>query len=254
MRITIVLAILALSYSLLIPCNLVYAQNASSSGSINLDSLGSLDQAGAVEIGQSKIAPNSPFYFLKAIREKIENILASTSQSKVSLKLELAQRRLRESKTLLSAQKQDLLPPTLERYKLHLDEARNLSSSNSGLKMSVGEAISRHLDVLQRMYDSVGNPRAKQAIRSAIEKAQDENQQILDSLDLTSQQQLIRKIALRQALACQFLQRESSSSALNGTEQQFLAHKVETCKEKINTVLKDELMDIIQKRSSEMKQ
>ncbi len=253
MRITIILAILAFSYLILDPCNLVYAQTASSSGLIDLDSLGSLDQAGAVEIGESKIAPNSPFYFLKAIREKIENILASTPQSKVSLQLELAQRRLRESKSLVRDQKQDLLPSTLERYKLSLDDARNLAASNSLLGIQVGEVVSRHFDVLQRMYDSVGNPRAKQAIRAAIEKAQDENQHILDSLDLTSQQQLIRKIALRQALACQFLQRESSSSALNGTERQFLAHEVESCKEKVNTVLKDELMDVIQKRSSEMK-
>ncbi len=69
MRITIFLAVL-ISFSLLLGfCGSVYAQSSTPSASIDLDDLGSLDEGGAIEVGESLISPASPLYFLKTIRE-----------------------------------------------------------------------------------------------------------------------------------------------------------------------------------------
>lgn len=250
MRITIVLAILASSFTLYAShCDFVFAQTPStSSGDIELDDLGTLDESGAVEIGESLIAPNSPLYFLKAIRERIEEKIASSREAKSITQVEFAHRRIRELRALVKSNNQDLIPPVMERYKAHIKEAEGIASFDDELAVRVGEAVSRHLDVLQRVYDQVGNPRAKAAIRSAIEKAEEHNRLLTAKLDLVYQQQLIRKVALRQALACRFFEREASSSALNDTEREYMRQKVGICKEDIRKNLRDELQEIRQKR------
>ena len=236
-------------------CDFAFAQNlpagrqdSTTSADVNFDDLGSLDESGAIDIGESLIHPASPLYFLKAIREKIEMAIASSNEAKAITEIEFAQRRLREVNALVKLKKQDLIPQTLERYKLHIKEAGDLSSRNEELTIRVGEAISRHLDVLQRVYDGVGNPRAKTAVRAAIERAEEHNRMLIEKLDLVSQQELIRKVALRQALACKFMMREASSSALNDTERAFMKDKVSKCKEGIRENLQDELNEIKEKR------
>ena len=256
MRITIVLAVLVLSATLYAShCDFAFAQDlpagrqaSTNSGEVNLEDLGTLDESGAIEIGESLIHPASPLYFLKAIREKIEMAIASSSEAKAITEVEFAQRRLREVRALLKLKRQDLIPPVLERYKAHIKEAGDLSSRHDELTVRVGEAVSRHLDVLQRVYDQAGNPTAKASIRAAIERAEEHNRILLEKLDLVSQQELIRKVALKQALACRFMMREASSSALNDTERAFLKDKVGKCKEGIRENLQDELNEIRQKR------
>lgn len=247
MRITIALAILALSLSLLGPCDVVFAQNATGSAD-PLEGLPILDQAGAVEIGSSLIYPGSSLYFLKAIREKIELALSSSSDAKMQRELEFAQRRLREVNAMVKNQKQDLIDETLERYKDHLQKASEIALNSDDLNFKIGEETSRHLDVLQRVYDAVGNPRAKQAILAAIEKAEEEQRMLLQKLNLVSQQKLIRATALRQALACKLLIRESSASGKTDTEKVALMEEVKKCEANIKDNLKDELMDLKQKR------
>ncbi len=60
------------------------------------------------DIGFSKITPDSPIYFLKALRENFELKLALTPHVKLVRQLEFATRRLREAKTLVW-QNQDLI-------------------------------------------------------------------------------------------------------------------------------------------------
>ena len=246
MRITIVLAILTISLAVLGPCNLVFAQNSSSAA--ELDNLPGLNEAGAVELGSSLIYPGSPLYFLKAIREKIELLTSSSAEAKMQRELEFAQRRLREVNAMVKSKKQDLIDETLERYKDHLAKASEIALNNDELNFKIGEASSRHLDVLQRVYDQVGNPRAKQAILAAIERIQEQNKTLLQKLNLESQQKLIRTSALRQALACKLLIREATSSGLTDTEKVALQEEVKKCRQNARENLKDELMEIKQKR------
>ena len=256
MRITIALAILVFSFALLGPCNLAFAQTpstgsgqaATDSADITLEGLPSLDEVGAIDIGESLVHPASPLYFLKALRERLELLFATTTEAKMQRELEFAQRRLREIRALVKNKQQDLIPPTAERYKDHLQKAAEVALNNEDLNFKVGEAVSRHLDTLQRVYDQVGNPRAKQAILASIERVIEQNRTLLKKLDLVTQQKLIRETALRQALACKFLIRESSASGKTDTEKVALGEEVKKCQQNIRENLKDELMDIKQKK------
>lgn len=240
MRATWILAILTFSFVFLSGCNLALAQTQEEDLTAGL----TLNEAGAVDMGESLIHPASPLYFLKAIREKIEFALAGTKETKAQRQLEFSQRRLREVNALVKQKRQDLIDSTLERYKAALSETENLVAQNEDLKMKVGEAVARHLDVMQRVYDQVGNPRAKQAIRAAILRAEEHNILLLQKLDLISQQKLIRKTARQQALACRFLAKEASGSGLTDTEKVYLGQKVKDCQKNIQENLKDELIEL----------
>ncbi len=165
---------------------------------------------GAVEVGQALIAPNSSLYPLKKLKEKVELSLTFTTQGKVIRHLEFAQRRLREVNTLLKVQRQDLVSATLADYRFSIEQSLNHSTPD--LKVTVGEALSRHLDVLQRIYDGVGSQQAKKAILQSIESVQNHHRSLLTTLDPTHQALLQQKIKVRASFACNFLARESTSS------------------------------------------
>ena len=233
MKITVVLAAFAFSLSVFLSgCNQTYAV------------FSGLPDPGAVEIGDSLITPVSPLYFLKAIREKIELALASKKEDKINKELEFAQRRLREVNNLIKSNHQDLIEPTLEHYQDYIIELDSLATNDNPAKSVIAQALARHLDILQRLYDSVGLPRAKMSIMSAIEKAEGYNRELLVKLDLSEQQKLIKEIALRQVLACKFMAREASSSATIEPARQLLGQKVIACQKDAQTILKDQLDEL----------
>lgn len=205
---------------------------------------------GAVEVGQSVISPSSPLYFLKTIRERIEVLFAGTNETKLNRELEFSIRRIREVNSLINAQKFDQIPITLERYNKHIKQAEGFAGSDEGLKVRIGEQLARHLDVLQRAYDLVGDPRAKMAILTAIERIEEHNRVLLDKLSIEKQQRLIKGIADRQAFACRLLVRESSGSGFNETEAAVLKEKASNCRQGVDKYLRDELMEMRKKHSS----
>lgn len=205
---------------------------------------------GAVEVGRSVISPISPLYFLKTIRERIEVLFAGTNETKLNRELEFSIRRIREMNSLINSQKLDQIPITLERYNKHIKQAEGFAGSDEGLKVRIGEQLARHLDVLQRAYDLVGDPRAKMAILTAIERIEEHNRVLLDKLSIENQQRLIRGIAGRQAFACRLLIRESSGSGLNDVEASVLKQKANECRQGIDKHLKDELIEMRKKHSS----
>ena len=245
MRITFCLALLTLSFALLGSCNVALAQSTQKDATASAENLiKTVENPGAIDLGQSLIHPVSPLYFLKALRERIEMVLDSSNEAKAVRQVEFAQRRLREVASLVRVKRQDLIPPAIEQYKLHLKKADEFTKQDEALKVRVGEAISRHLDTLQRVYDMVGNPSAKAAIRSAIEKNEEQNTAILDDLGTESQQKLIRQTAGRQAFACKFLMREATSSGLNDSERESLKQRVKGCTKNVLENLKDELEEL----------
>lgn len=231
MRITAVLSILIAVVIFLAPCtNVLALESTDSTEPINIDELQA--DPGAVDVGEALIPPNSPLYFLKILREKIELALTFSQEGKVVRQLEFAQRRLREVNKLIKNKKQDLIGETMAKYRDHINQALAAASSDD-LKVKVGEAISRHLDVLQRVYDGVGNETAKAAIRGNIERAAEHNRTLLAKLDTVKQKLLIKKTVLRQALACKFLGRESTASGISDNEKKTLRAKFADCQKNI---------------------
>lgn len=245
MRITIALAVFSISLAVFLSECGIEAFAATSTSSANLEEITSgLPDPGAVEIGVSLINPTSPFYFIKSVREKIELMFISKTSQKIIAELEFAQRRLREVNSLIKVGKQDLIEPMVEQYKSSIITLDSLAGNDSDYKTEIAQALSRHLDILQRFYDNAGEPRAKMSILSAIQRVEEHNRDLLSKLELKDQQKLIKEIALRQILACKFLVRESSSSGVLETTRQLLAQKVNACKKDAQTTLKDQLDEL----------
>ncbi len=153
-------------------------------------------------IGQSRISPASPLYFLKTIRENIELKFAATPRVGQIRQLEFATRRLREVKSLIPITRQDLIEPTLERYWYHLQAVDN-----------AGEVLGIHIETLESIYSQVSNKRARMAIRATVNR-------IVQRADL---------LGSAKVPACNFLTKEASSSGLNEVEREILSGRGSNC-------------------------
>lgn len=171
------------------------------------------------DIGFSKIHPASPFYFLKTIREDLELKFAQTTQPKRLKEAEIAFRRIREAKTLINID-QNLIPPTLERYLIYLNDLANESQGKSEISLKIKDDLSIHLKILQQMYAQVSNLRAKMTIRSVMSR-------IVNKANLSINAKLP---------VCNFFLKESSSSALNQTEQAVYKDRAQNCLNSLQSI------------------
>lgn len=201
MRITIILTLS--TFLVFTPSSYVFAlDEATSSGQV-------------VDIGYSKIHPASFFYFLKTVRENLELQFAQTSRVKNLRILEFAFRRLRETVTLVNINKEELIPPTLERYIVHLNSLTDKHQKNDPFAEVLKNNLSIHLQVLQQIYTSTSNLRSKIFIRSAMNR-------IIQRSDVDHQAQVA---------ICELFSKEASSSALNKVEQVVLLERARKCLE-----------------------
>lgn len=202
------LIILLLTFTFLLLTSPVSAQTAS------------LSAIPAIEIGDSLIDPTSPFYFLKTIRERIEQTLQLSDHSKTIGQVEFAHRRLREVNSLVNNKRQDLIEVTLEKYRHHGELAFKKSAENFNLGLDVAEGLSSQIDVLVRIYDQIGDPNGKRAIRASVIRLEENMDKFLGQRS---------EIDLRQTQACQFLMKVSEDGSLNEPERAILKQKVTQC-------------------------
>lgn len=191
MRITIVLTLTALIF--LSSCSLALA-------SVN-------------EIGESRIHPASPFYFLKTLRENLELKFAGTPRVRMLRQLEFGTRRLREVKSLIPTTHQDLIFPNLERYSSYISSLPDKDLTDEEAAARIKESLVIHLNVLQTIYDQISNREAKMAIRSVLNR-------IIKRADVPISAKLP---------VCNFLSKEASSSALNEVERTILLERAIIC-------------------------
>lgn len=165
------------------------------------------------DIGSSRISPASSFYFLKTIRENIELKFAGTPRVRMIRELEFATRRLREVKSLVAKESEDLIAPTLERYWYHVQNLPDKDLQDQDFSARINESLSIHLETLQEVYNYISNRRAKMAIRATINR-------------LVGRADLPRNARLS---ACIFLTKEASSSALTQTERVIYKERGQKC-------------------------
>lgn len=179
---------------------------------IILSSCGSA-YAQSSDIGKSQIHPAHPFYFLKAVRENIEMHFAQTPNVKMLRQLEFATRRIREVKSLVTKNREDLIPPTMERYWFHMNTVLQYRPREVWLTLLLNYTISTHQNALEELYEKIGDRRAKMSIRTAIFR-------ILDGSDIPAEERVKR---------CEFLSKEATSSALTEVERAILRSRAEKC-------------------------
>lgn len=213
---TLLNTVLLFSFCLLVLSSSVYAQND--------------------DIGSSIINPASPFYFLKGIREVWELKFAATPQTKSIRQLEFATRRIREVKSLASSPHENLIEPTLAKYLAILQKLNSaVILSDENIASPITNEIILHAKILQQVYGQVTDPRARMSIRATIYRLLERNLELIREFNKFSKPHLAEKIIASQNLNCQFLAKESTSSALNEVEKTVLSRRSKKCFESLKT-------------------
>lgn len=189
---------------------------------------------GALEVGDSLVSPSSPLFFLKALREKIELYFVPNHLVQSQRELEFAVRRLREVKTLIEENREDLIEVTLQKYRNHLDQVNKVGGGTAGLRVDLGSSAARHMYILQSLYYNTSNEAAKRAIRTSIGRILEYNWLLLENekLPIAEYDQLVENVALRQIAGCQFLNEESNNTSINQSERAILKEYVQDCRTK----------------------
>lgn len=173
-----------------------------------------------IDVGYSQIHPASPFYFLKGVRESLEMALAQTPRVRMLRQLEYSNRRLRETKSLLREKREDLIQATLERYWYHFNEVLIFRPRDEDLTLTIRHYVDIHLKEFDKIYNQLSSQTAKMAIRANINR-------LMEKSDVSGEVRVF---------GCNFLLKESSSSALTEVERMVLGERAESCFEKLKPI------------------
>jgi len=129
---------------------------------------------GAINPG---ITPDSPFYFLKVWREKIQTFFTFGAENKAKQYFHLADVRLAEYKKMVEKGKEEIAQRTLEKYQKQLDRALNkieqLQQNKTDIKdvsQKAEESVAKHIEILQTNLEKAPES-AKKRIENAIENS-----------------------------------------------------------------------------------
>ncbi|HDM32116.1 MAG TPA: hypothetical protein ENG32_02025, partial [bacterium] len=130
-----------------------------------------------IELPAPGLTPDSPFYFLERIFEKIGTFFTFDELKKAERYAKLAAERIAEAKAMIEKGKIEAAKIALERYEDQLGKALNKTerAKNKGKKIEkvaeiVAKATSKHFSVLEKVKEKVPEA-AKEAINKALEKS-----------------------------------------------------------------------------------
>lgn len=187
------------------------------------------------EIGYAQIHPASNIlYSLKMLKESLESKLATTTNVKAARNLEFATRRIREVRELAKINKEEMIEATLERYWVSMQDL--LGSTNlkdERLAQETTEQVYKHLYILEQIYPDLKEKRAKMSVRLAINRISTWQGEIIKRLNKLSQNAIEARVLLHQKLACGFLIKEASSSALSETDKEIISNRINLCQKSL---------------------
>ena len=142
--------------------------------SVFLFSLGTGVLAQETELPSPGLLPDSPFYFLETIAEEIVTFFTFGDLKKAERYAILAAERLAEVQAVVEKGKPEFAEKTLARYENQLNnsiarakKAQVKGQSVEKVMIRVGQATSKHLEVLAQVYEKVPE-QAKPAIEKAM--------------------------------------------------------------------------------------
>lgn len=148
------------------------------------------------EIYTPKLLPDSPFYFLKGWKEKIELFLAQTPEAQAEKQAEFATRRVAEAKQMVKKNKLEFVEKLMEKHRKHLEkaegkieEAKEKGRDVERALVIVTEATSQHLSVLTEVYEKVPE-QAKGAIEHAMEVSSRGQERALEAISAEKREEL----------------------------------------------------------------
>jgi hypothetical protein len=136
------------------------------------------------------LTPDSPFYFLDTLGERISLFFARGAEAKAKKALAIAEEKLAEAEVMADEGNEAAAEVAANRYGETISQAAGVlaQAAQSGegfdeeLKSLVTKATSIHLDVLSRIYEKVPKE-AQEAIQGAMEKSSQGGEKALEAID-----------------------------------------------------------------------
>ena len=145
-------------------------------------------QAQEIDLPSPGLTPDSPFYFLERIVEEIGTFFTFGDLKKAERHAALAAERLAEAQAIAGKGKPELTEKTLARYEMQLqnsiaraEKAQTKGQNTEEVMTRVGQATSKHLEVLAEVYEKVPE-QAKPAIENAMEASLKGHEKAVETL------------------------------------------------------------------------
>jgi len=152
------------------------------------------------DIGETLLAPDSPFYFLRNWQERIERLFARSDEARADLELRHAQRRVGEMRRLARLGRDNLLERVRERWQAHLERAQEraerVGERREEVRQRVLEATDRHRTVLERVREEAPE-RAREALDRAIENSRVQRERLLERFSPDQRRELEKRLRER---------------------------------------------------------
>lgn len=181
-------------------------------------------------IGESRINPASPLYFLKGVREVVELKFTKTSGDKALLQLEFATRRIREVNSLAKTSRQDLIVPTIVRYLSNLESLTGVAYlGNVIFATKITDSVTTQMTFLQSVYSQISDSNARRSIRSTVNSLTGWDDKLILKLNEQKDDSLAQKVNDSRLSGCSFLSKEASASGINEVEKSILFERGQKC-------------------------
>ncbi len=130
------------------------------------------------------ILPDSPFYGLKKLFEKLDLAFTFSDEAKAEKYLHYAEVRLAEAKAMLEKNKTDIAQKVVKEYSAYINKSEEYGAkvNKTEVMEHIINATEHHLEVLQEVYDKVPE-QAKPAIEHAIAVAELREEKLLEALE-----------------------------------------------------------------------
>jgi hypothetical protein len=134
------------------------------------------------------ILPDSPFYGLKMLGEKLQLMFTFNEKAKIRVKMRHAERRLVEAEQMTLRNKTQIVERLMARYQEHVEEAeqhrerlrlRNITIDDVDEWMN--RTTSKHIAVLQRVMQNAPE-QAQSGLQNALQNAEANKEKIRDRL------------------------------------------------------------------------
>lgn len=129
------------------------------------------------DVSEAGVLPDSPFYFLETLSERMGTLFTFGKIKKAERHLKLASERLAESKILADSGDLDKAKKTVEKYQERIDEAlekaeeaKTEGNDTDEVLEKIAEITARHQAVLASVYEKAP-AQAKEAILRVMEKS-----------------------------------------------------------------------------------
>lgn len=143
-----------------------------------------------IQLPNPGITPDSPFYFLDTLAERISLVFARGAEAKARKALVVAEEKLAEAKAMAYKGKDKATEIAANRYGENISVAAGVLAQavrtgegfDEAPKSLIAKATSIHLDVLSRVYEKVPE-KAQEAIQKAMEKSTRGGEEALEAIE-----------------------------------------------------------------------